>query len=97
MDSIGLIGLVAGLWFALSPAEEQRTAPAWLGWLLAGACTVLLLAGTLTEPLAPQVDSTGTSDWTTEPTPDSTQQSSIGGTAIGQTGTSGTTCSLTCG
>jgi hypothetical protein len=76
VDSIGVVGLVAGLWFALSPVGEQRRPPsAWLGWLLAGACTVLLLSGTLTEPLAPQDDSTVTTDWTTDQISDSHQPS----------------------
>ncbi len=81
MDSIGVIGLVAGLWFALSPADEDRPAPAWLGWLLAGTSTVLLLAGTLTEPLSPTPDLSpgGTTAWTTDPTQGATQQSGIGG------------------
>lgn len=99
MDSIGVIGLVAGLWFALSPADEQRTVPAWLGWLLAGACAVLLLAGTLTEPLVPPTGGIGTTDWTSDPTPDSTQQGGIGGRADSPAGTPGpfgATCSLTC-
>jgi len=90
VDSIGVIGLVTGLWFALSPAEEQSRAPfAWLGWLLAGACAVLLLAGTLTEPLAPRADSGVTSDWTTAPISDSPLQSGFGGTGDAQVATAG--------
>lgn len=100
MDSIGVIGLVAGLWFALSPADEERTVPVWLGWVLAAACSVLLLAGTLTEPLVPPADSIGTSDWTADPTPDSPQQSGIGAATDSPAGRPlqfGSACALTCG
>lgn len=101
MDSIGVIGLVAGLWFALSPVgDERRHASAWLGWLLAGTATVLLLAGTLTEPLTPQFDSPVTTDWTTDPTPDSTEQGGFSGPGDSPFGTptaSATSCTLTCG
>jgi hypothetical protein len=92
VDSIGIIGLVTGLWFALSPAEEQSRPPsAWLGWLLAGTCAVLLLAGTMTEPLAPRADSDVTADWTTAPVSDSPQQSGLGGTGNSQVARAGPT------
>jgi hypothetical protein len=101
VDSIGIIGLVAGLWFALSPVGDERRHPsAWLGWLLAGTATVLLLAGTLTEPLTPQFDGTVTADWTTEPTPYSTEQgdsSGSGGSPFRAPTASATSCTLACG
>ena len=91
MDSIGVIGLVAGLWFALSPVEDRRPTTSWLGWVLAGASTVLLLAGTLTEPLTPDVGNTVTTDWTSDPTPDSPGSSGVGsgGSSDRQSGTPG--------
>ena len=101
MDSIGLIGLVAGLWFALSsPGEQRRSATAWLGWLLAGTSTVMLLAGTLTEPLSPQGDAPVSTDWTTDQTQYPTEQGGLGGSGgvpIGTPGTVGEACTLSCG
>jgi hypothetical protein len=99
VDSIGIIGLVAGLWFALSPVDGQRpSATVWLGWVLAGACTVLLLAGTLTEPLDPGTDATVTTKWTTEQAPDSMPQGGSGGRGpFGAFGATQPGCSLTCG
>jgi hypothetical protein len=64
VDSIGVIGLMAGLWIALSPAGDQlRTAPAWLGWLLAGTAIILLVAGTVTEPLAARSGGSVVTGW----------------------------------
>lgn len=101
MDSIGVIGLVAGLWFALSPVgDERRSATAWLGWLLAGSATVLLLSGTLTEPLAPTFNDTGTTGWTTGPTPDPTEQGDFSGWGDTPSVTptaAATSCTLACG
>lgn len=100
MDSIGVIGLVAGLWFALSPVGDQRRgATALLGWLLAGTATVLLLAGALTEPLAPGFDGADTTGWMTGPTPDSTEQGDVSGSSDSPIGSPGPAagCTLGCG
>jgi hypothetical protein len=101
VDSIGVIGLVAGLWFALSPTDEQRrSATVWLGWVLAGASMVLLLAGALTEPLAPETGVTVSTDWPEDPTSGPSPPGTVGGTGdprVGAPVASGSACSLTCG
>jgi hypothetical protein len=103
VDGIGIIGLVVGLWVALSPTGEQgsqRPPPAWLGWLLAGTCTVLLLTDTLTDPLTPHLAGTLTTDWTSDATPGQTVKSSSFSSGDGQIATiapTGSDCSLTSG
>lgn len=101
MDSIGIIGLVTGLWFALSTVDgERRSAIMWLGWVLACASAILLLAGTLSEPLEQGTGATVTTNWTTDPAPDSMPQFEPAGTGASQVGLPGTTqpaCSPTCG
>jgi hypothetical protein len=54
VDGLSVIGLGVGLWLALSTTAGGGTPPqplpAGLGWLLAGACLLLLLTTTLAQP-----------------------------------------------